>query len=1548
MADGVSPPAMAGDIRPSTEHDDAVKLQKMDDNSSHRVLTPPTSEDMGKHEGHSSDLSDLEDEDEDDIGEVFPDHYWDEENGGRIPVFKPTMDQFRSFKKFVDKIDKYGMKSGIVKVIPPKEWTDNLPRLDEQVKSIKVKNPITQEFHNLTYGMYTQANIEKQRSYNLPQWKALNLESSHQPPAKRGERRRDVAPPKAKPARAAVSNPVVTPDGQKRRPGRPRKNPIIVQEVLADNVESDLQIPPTPTSPDRVEDCDNDEDEPTPAKRRRGRPGRPKKTEAKPAVAKPRGRQPVAADVKKSVSSRRMNNQAERDNEIDEESFIDFDYNLNNLDEFTKERCQELEEVYWKTITYNTPMYGADMPGSLFDERTTSWNVAQLENLLDVLGTKVPGVNTAYLYLGMWKATFAWHLEDVDLYSINYIHFGAPKQWYSISQEDARKFETAMKTLWPADFKNCDQFLRHKTYLISPEKLKSQFNIKVNKLVHYEGEFVITYPYGYHSGFNLGYNCAESVNFATEAWLDYGRIAKKCDCEADSVWVDVNEIERKLRGEPTPEYYEVTDDEDEEDRAPTPPPKAKKAATKKRKRAEPKEEAPKKKVKRVKIMVRVKGKEPCCLCPNDVKFDVLLPTDNGKQAHRLCAMYTPETYLVEDAGKEKVCGIANIDKERLALKCIYCHSKKGSCFQCASKKCARAFHATCAAAAGVLVDGGPVPTWDEDGTEYYCEGYDFRCRFHRPRRAKGTEVKNLEDNKLVRKYGKNLVKDEVVQALMLQGDIFAGIVVENRPTEGCVIIDVQPEGGLVEVEYKYLLTLDPTESQRPKPSPEAKPLPEHLSNKHDKVNADNRQDGVPNIGDPFHDPDSEQRWAEWNAANTAEIRNRYQKKINMATPNSLWYYLGRNSTEAKAQYTHDLRKRVHNTNSVFLDTVKEAAPKAIPNRLSNPSRPSYSSPSHGSYNSLRGQYPANYHTSYGVSNAGSYQQSSQLQAQNPARPYEYKPKTNIAPNMYQPNMPYGYGSPGFIPITSHPPSVPQYTAPTQGPTSSTPSYGNSSTGPTSYSRPPTMHVRAPSAHGPNPPRAPSAHGPNPSTPSLNQASHQPPRMDNSPPYRNFYQQAEQLYSRQQAKEPNYQALAAPSPQPRPAAPTATAVAPPFMPPSQRRHTSSLSTAEYLEHVKKYPYLKNSFLRRPQKYVSPYAAGIGFTPEWQAKLDRAKKPVVHRPSSSVDRKKSDAGVPSQSPKIVAPSPGGARNSYGPPAHSPPKPHSPIGSHIPVPQQLPRSQMLQYESPQQFQSHVSQEIHQQSGSPSGSWDYLLTQLKHVPDGHPGSSHNHDGRSGSPNMVGQAHMYGHQQPQQSFGQQQTSYYSVAPSAPSYNLPSLGQQQPWASTAGIGNFPLTSDMARTNSGGYSSNLYSGATNYPYLQQSYTPQDMRSPERPDYSPLSDAGSPTNQDMHVQGQHGQPHPLSRPGSTMSYYSNQGQDFRPPSRPNSVHAQQQPQVMAGHLNDMMHMQGQGHLQQDGMVHLQHMEQMKAKQHEAQMREQMEMERLKGGVGLGLNV
>lgn len=129
---------------------------------------------------------------------------------------------------------------------------------------------------------------------------------------------------------------------------------------------------------------------------------------------------------------------------------------------------------------------------------------------------------------------FAWHVEDMDLYSINFLHWGAPKLWYAVPASHSPALERLSASLHPGQHRECPQFLRHKASVIAPHHLHAA-KIPVTRVVQQPGEFVITMPYAYHSGFNLGLNCAEAVNFGSDRWLPYGQKAKPCLCFPDVV-----------------------------------------------------------------------------------------------------------------------------------------------------------------------------------------------------------------------------------------------------------------------------------------------------------------------------------------------------------------------------------------------------------------------------------------------------------------------------------------------------------------------------------------------------------------------------------------------------------------------------------------------------------------------------------------------------------------------------------------------------------------------------------------------------------------------------------------------------------------------------------------------------------------------------------------------------------------------------------------------------------------------------------------------------
>ncbi|KAF4802955.1 lysine-specific demethylase 4C-like protein [Turdus rufiventris] len=171
---------------------------------------------------------------------------------------------------------------------------------------------------------------------------------------------------------------------------------------------------------------------------------------------------------------------------------------LANSDKYRTPRYvdyEDLERKYWKNLTFVAPIYGADINGSIYDEGIEEWNIAHLNTILDVVGEEcgisIEGVNTPY----------------------------------AIPPEHGKRLERLAQGFFPSSSQGCDAFLRHKMTLISPSILK-KYGIPFDKVTQEAGEFMITFPYGYHAGFNHGYNCAESTNFASVRWIDYGKAAK--------------------------------------------------------------------------------------------------------------------------------------------------------------------------------------------------------------------------------------------------------------------------------------------------------------------------------------------------------------------------------------------------------------------------------------------------------------------------------------------------------------------------------------------------------------------------------------------------------------------------------------------------------------------------------------------------------------------------------------------------------------------------------------------------------------------------------------------------------------------------------------------------------------------------------------------------------------------------------------------------------------------------------------------------------------
>ncbi|KAF4393532.1 hypothetical protein F8388_023336 [Cannabis sativa] len=158
------------------------------------------------------------------------------------------------------------------------------------------------------------------------------------------------------------------------------------------------------------------------------------------------------------------------------------------------------------------------------------WNLQVISrspgSLTRFMPDDIPGVTSPMVYIGMLFSWFAWHVEDHELHSMNYLHTGSSKTWYAVPGDYAFAFEEVVRSeAYGGDIDHLAALtlLGEKTTLVSPEVVVAS-NIPCCRLIQNPGEFVVTFPRAYHVGFSHGFNCGEAANFGTPQWL---KVAKE-------------------------------------------------------------------------------------------------------------------------------------------------------------------------------------------------------------------------------------------------------------------------------------------------------------------------------------------------------------------------------------------------------------------------------------------------------------------------------------------------------------------------------------------------------------------------------------------------------------------------------------------------------------------------------------------------------------------------------------------------------------------------------------------------------------------------------------------------------------------------------------------------------------------------------------------------------------------------------------------------------------------------------------------------------------
>ncbi|KAF3514553.1 hypothetical protein F2Q69_00001910 [Brassica cretica] len=202
----------------------------------------------------------------------------------------------------------------------------------------------------------------------------------------------------------------------------------------------------------------------------------------------------------------------------------------------------ELGVLYGNNI--DTKTFGSGFPLSGSSEsckyKTSGWNLNNTAKLPGSLLTfdDCESVCVPRLSVGMCLSSQLWSnllllshgiydaeqkSEKERLYSLFYLHTGAPRVWYSVAGCHRYKFKAFMESFVPKVSGEQSKKSYDSVMAMSPYELHME-GIPVTRCVQNRGQYVILFPGTYYSAVDCGFNCLEIANFATLDWLPHKEI----------------------------------------------------------------------------------------------------------------------------------------------------------------------------------------------------------------------------------------------------------------------------------------------------------------------------------------------------------------------------------------------------------------------------------------------------------------------------------------------------------------------------------------------------------------------------------------------------------------------------------------------------------------------------------------------------------------------------------------------------------------------------------------------------------------------------------------------------------------------------------------------------------------------------------------------------------------------------------------------------------------------------------------------------------------